>query len=77
MMWLSLTPYPISSQQDVSLSQSTCVLPIELTEGGGGARGGGGAKSDDGEKDWSSINHSILSGVKGGRWPNMCKDLWR
>jgi hypothetical protein len=25
-------------------------------------RGGGGAKSDNGEKVWSSKNHSILSG---------------
>jgi hypothetical protein len=33
------------------------VSPVELTEGGWN---GGGAKSDDGEKAWSSINHSIL-----------------
>ncbi len=32
-----------------------------------GERGGdrGGVKSDDGENDWSAINHSILSGSYG------------
>ncbi len=29
--------------------------------GGGGEKGGGGAKSYDGDKAWSSINHSTLS----------------
>jgi hypothetical protein len=32
-----------------------------LLTGDGEGGGGGGAKSDDREKDWSSINHSILS----------------
>jgi hypothetical protein len=32
MIWL----LPISSQQVVSLSQSSCVLPVELTDWGGG-----------------------------------------
>jgi hypothetical protein len=40
-------------------SQSSCVSPEEVFDGG---RGGwdGGAKSYDGEKAWSSINYSIL-----------------
>jgi hypothetical protein len=51
----SPTPFPLlSSQQDVSLSQSPCVLPVELSYGSG-------AKSYDREKAWPSINHSILS----------------
>jgi hypothetical protein len=41
----------------VSLSQSSCVSPVELTNG----RGGRGAKTYDDEKAWPSINHSILS----------------
>jgi hypothetical protein len=42
-------PPPPRCQQFVSLYQSSCVLPVELTAGrGGGARGG--AKSYDGEK---------------------------
>ncbi len=40
-----------------SLTQSSCVSPVELTEGGGG---GGGAKSYNGGKAWSSINQSLL-----------------
>jgi hypothetical protein len=53
--------FPISRQQDVSLSQSSCVSPVELTvrRGGGGRGDGGGAKAYDGEKAWSSIYHSI------------------
>ncbi len=53
---------PLFRQQDVSLSQSSSVPPVELTYGRGGG-GGGGAKSYDGEKAWSSINHSILSAL--------------
>jgi hypothetical protein len=42
------------------------VALIELTDGQGGGRGdGGGAKSYDGEKAWSSIIRSILSGWRG------------
>jgi hypothetical protein len=44
-------------------------LPVELTDGRKG--GVGGAKSHDREKAWSSLNHSILSGV------NECGDLER
>jgi hypothetical protein len=35
---------------------------VELTDGIGGEGGGGGAKSYFGEKTWSSINYTILSG---------------
>jgi hypothetical protein len=53
----------ISCQQMVSLSQSSCASPVELTDGRGVREGGGvGAKSYDREKIWSSVNHSILSG---------------
>jgi hypothetical protein len=41
-----------------------CMSPVELTDGRG--VGGVGAKSYDGEKTWSPINHSILSGIEGG-----------
>jgi hypothetical protein len=37
------------------------VSSVELTDGRGG-EGAGGAKLFDGVKDWSTINHSILSG---------------
>ncbi len=54
-------PPPPPSQQVVSLSQYSCVLPVELTDGRGGGFGRG-AKSCHGEKAWSSIRNSILSG---------------
>ncbi len=56
MIWLLPHPRPLPRQQVVSLSQSYCGSPVELTDG---RRGG--AKSYDGEKAWSPINHSILS----------------
>ncbi len=31
-IWLIPHPLPLSSQQVVSLAQSSCVLPVELTE---------------------------------------------
>jgi hypothetical protein len=43
-----------------SLSESSCVSAVELTETRRGG-GGGGAKSFDGEKVWSSMYHPILS----------------
>jgi hypothetical protein len=59
-----ITPFLFSREQLVSLSQSSCVLLVELTDGcGGGARGGGGAKWYGRKKAWPSINHSILSGL--------------
>ncbi len=55
-------PTSLSCQQIVSLSQSSCMTPVELTDGRGGRAGGGeGAKSYDCEKHWSSINNSVLS----------------
>jgi hypothetical protein len=53
--------YPLSGQQVVSLSQSTCVSPVQLTNGIRGEEGGKRAESYDDEKAWSSINHSRLS----------------
>ncbi len=47
------TPYTLSRQQVVYLSHSSCVSPVE-------GEGRGEAKSYDGEKAWSSINHSLL-----------------
>jgi len=35
-----------------------------LSDGRGGEGGGQGAKSYEGEKAWSYVNHSILSGCK-------------
>jgi hypothetical protein len=52
----------LSCQQIVSFSQSSCVSPVQLTEGGGGeGRDGGGAESYDRKKAWASINRSIHS----------------
>jgi hypothetical protein len=59
-----LPPSPLSRQQVVSLSQSSCVSPVELTNGrevGGDELG---AESYDRGKAWPSINHSILSEYK-------------
>jgi hypothetical protein len=60
MIWLHTTPFPLFRQQVVSLSQSSCVLSVDLTDG----KGGGdvrGAKSFNCEEALSSLNHSILS----------------
>ncbi len=50
---------PPTQQQIVSLSQSSYMSPVELTDGRGDGRG---ARSYDGEKAWPSINYSVLSG---------------
>jgi hypothetical protein len=51
-----LAPPPLLfSWQVVSRSQSSCVSPVELTDGRGERGGGGGAKSYEGEKAWSSL----------------------
>jgi hypothetical protein len=55
-IWLLPHPLPLSRQQVVSLSQSSCVKPVDLTD-----RRGNAAESNDGEKALSSVNHSILS----------------
>ncbi len=60
--WFGSTSTPPPSpppQQLVSPFQSS-QSPVELTDGRGGG-GGRGAKSNDIEKAWPSINHSILS----------------
>jgi hypothetical protein len=49
-------PSLVARQKVVSLSQSSCVSPVEPTNVGGGA------KSYDREKAWPSINHSIRIG---------------
>jgi hypothetical protein len=54
------SPLHFSRQEVVSLSQSSCVSPIELTDGKGG-EGVGGTKSYDGLKAWFFGNNSILS----------------
>ncbi len=56
-------PLNRSSDQRRSLTQSSCRRSILLT-----GRGREGAKSCDGEKAWSSVNCSVLSGVDG--YPN-------
>jgi hypothetical protein len=53
------TPPPLSRQQLVSHCQSSCVSPVELTDGRGGGEGWRGAKSYDREYGWS-INLSLL-----------------
>jgi hypothetical protein len=55
---------PHSRQQVVSLSQSSCVSPVELTDGKEGC--GHVVKSYYRDKAWSSINHSLLSDSKHG-----------
>ncbi len=40
-----------------SLSQSSCVSSVELTDGRGDGGGGGGAESYDHKKAWPCINH--------------------
>jgi hypothetical protein len=54
-------PLPLSRQQGVSLSQSSCVSPVASLLTGEGGGSGGGVKAYNGEKAWSFYNHSILS----------------
>ncbi len=56
-------PFLPSSQQLVSLSPSSCVSSVELTNGRWGEEVGlgRGAKSYDRNTAWPSINHSMLS----------------
>ncbi len=54
-------PSSHSRPQHILLSQSSCVLPVELADGRGNEKGGRGAKSYDHEIAWPFINHSILS----------------
>jgi hypothetical protein len=64
MIWLLSYPLLPSPVNKLSLFPSlpVCFRSVEHTGGrGGGAGGGEGAKSYDCEKDWSSINNSVLS----------------
>jgi hypothetical protein len=58
MILLLATPLPNSRQQVVSLSQSFCVSPVQLTDGKG--RGWGRRKSYYSEKVWTSINLAAM-----------------
>ncbi len=60
---IRLLAHPPPSPHSLSLSQSSCVSPVELTDRGEGGGGRQETKADDREKAWSSINHSILSGT--------------
>jgi hypothetical protein len=57
MVWLLLHPHPAHLPSvGISLSQSSGVSPVELTDGRGGRVGGGRSKKAyDDEKAWSSI----------------------
>jgi hypothetical protein len=57
-------PPPLSRKQVVSRFQFFCATPVELSHERGD-RDWGGASSYDGEKAWSSMHHSILSGASG------------
>ncbi len=59
---IRLLPHPFPTISDIDRRHTGRMRKRDnlLTEKGGG--GGGGAKSCDGEKAWTSINHSILSG---------------
>jgi hypothetical protein len=54
-------PTPLSRQQVVALSQSSCLSPVQHTTGEGGGGGGREAKSYEREKSLASIHYSILS----------------
>jgi hypothetical protein len=52
---------PLFREQVVSRSQSSCVSPVELTDGRGRrGRGWGVTKSYDGEEAWFSVNQSMF-----------------
>jgi hypothetical protein len=57
--WIGSSPTPLPRQQVVSLSQFSCVSPVELT-GGRGVMGG--VKSHYRKKALPSISNSVLSG---------------
>jgi hypothetical protein len=62
-VWFGPPPLPLASCLSFSLFQSIAGRACWRERGGGG-----GAKSYDGEKAWSSINHSILSGHTWAHW---------
>ncbi len=66
----ALSPLPSFCNLSLFLSLPARCQSSFLTEevGDWGGGGGRGAKSYDGEKAWSSINHSILSGLNSSPW---------
>ncbi len=69
----SPTPSPLSRQQAVYLSQSSCVSPVALTDRIGG-KGGGTNQIIRPRESRPSINHSILSGKE--PVPTTAKTFW-
>jgi hypothetical protein len=55
------SPSPVSKLDRKTQDTGRLRKRDNLLSGDGEGGAGGGAKSDDSEKDWSSINHSILS----------------
>ncbi len=60
MIWLLPYPLPLSREQVVSLSPSSCVSPVELTDGGRGRGAGEEPNHMTARKPGSSINRSTL-----------------
>ncbi len=57
-------PIPLSRQQVISFSQSSCVSPVELTDRRGGKGVHGQEPNHKTARKPGPINHSILSAVK-------------
>ncbi len=72
--WLLPHPLPPSSVSKLSLSQSSCVSPVELIDGKWGEGGGRGAKLNDCEKAWYSLKHSVNSVTLSIR--KVCRLCW-
>ncbi len=72
------TPFPLSRQQVVSLYQSFCLSPVELTDERRGERGGRRVKSYDARESlglYKSFNTLWVRG--GGRWLPEWGNVWR
>jgi hypothetical protein len=71
MIWLLPHPLPPSPDSKLVflLSQSSCMSPVD---GGGGGRAGYEPKHTTARKPWSSIKHSILSGVRCCNYDYLC-----
>jgi len=54
---------PLSRDKVVSLSQSSCMSPVELTDGSGEERVGEELNHTTHKKAWPSTNHSTLSAL--------------
>ncbi len=61
-IWLLPDPSLLYHQQVVSLSQTSSVSSVELTDGSVGEEKGGEGSKSDSEKAWSSKISIILSG---------------